>query len=87
MQLEICAKFVSGGAELKLIAVEVGTDEWELVIENTARIRTIWLEIFNSPEAALAAGKTAIEVEGIEEFTSTEGFGYLNPIGSPGLVN
>ena len=65
------------GVKLRVIAERSWDREWELMIENEHGIRTHWEEIFESGEAALAAGLSAIEEEGTAPFVEVEGFEHL----------
>lgn len=76
-KINMVKQVVHEGVELKVIAEKSWDREWELMIENQHGIRTHWEEIFESAEAALDAGVSAIETEGTAPFTSTEGFEYL----------
>jgi len=68
---------VIGGNTLEIIATRICDDEWSLCIENIHGIRTEWCEFFKTADAALKAGRRALETDGVEEFISNEGFEYL----------
>ena len=63
---------------LTICAFKAGENEWELFIENSLGIKSIWTELFSSSGAAINAGFDAIKNEGVREFSSAEGFGYLS---------
>lgn len=65
------------GNELEIITEKVCDGEWALAVENVHGVRTGWCEFFRSAEAALEAGRRAVETEGVEAFISIEGFEYL----------
>jgi len=65
------------GNKLDIITEEICEGEWSLAIENIHGVRSNWCDFFESAEAALEAGRRAIETEGIEEFIATDGFEYL----------
>lgn len=68
---------VHEGVKLKVIAESGWDREWALMIENQHGIRTHWEEIFESGEAALDAGVSAIEEEGTAPFVEIEGFEHM----------
>ncbi len=72
----ICREITEGGKRLVLWAMKVGQEKWQLSVENEHGIRSIWLEIFSTPQQAMEAGIEAIESEGIDPFASIEGFEY-----------
>ena len=76
-ELERCHTIAIQDVTLKVIAQHVEDGEWELCVENSHGIKAIWSDLYESPEAAISAGLTAIETEGHEEFSGTEGFDYL----------
>ena len=66
------------GHRLTIVARRSFEKEWELCILNERGVVTNWMEIFESAQLALDAGEAAIDEEGVEAFTSVEGFDYLN---------
>ena len=68
---------VMDGNRLEVITRKITEGEWSLCVENSHGVRSEWCEFFETPDAALEAGRKAIETEGIEEFISIEGFEYL----------
>ena len=68
---------VTGGTKLIVIATSIAKEQWQLSVQNEYGINSNWLEFFPSAELAIEAGVKAIEEEGIEPFTDTEGFEYL----------
>ena len=68
---------VTGGTKLIVIATRIAKEQWQLSVQNEYGINSNWLEFFPSAELAIEAGVKAIEKEGIEPFTDTEGFEYL----------
>ena len=74
----ICSRwYVGNGVRLEIVAERITTNEWALAVINEHGIMSHWNEFFATSEAALNAGLRAIETEGTDEFTSTEGFDYL----------
>ncbi|MEX2468722.1 MAG: hypothetical protein WD396_03110 [Pseudohongiellaceae bacterium] len=69
--------YVGQGVRLEINAHRITEGEWALAVVNEAGVASNWLEFFATGEAALAAGLKAIEEEGVEAFTSIEGFDYL----------
>jgi hypothetical protein len=70
--------YISGGVRLELIATKVADGEWTLSVLNQRGVFSTWLEYFESPDAAFCVGLETLQDEGIEEFTSIEGFEYLD---------
>lgn len=68
---------VMDGNRLEIITQEICAGEWSLCVENSHGVRSVWWECFTSPDAALEAGREAIETEGVDDFISLEGFEYL----------
>ena len=81
---ELCRNYVSNGVRLEIVASRLGEGEWALAVMNEAGIASNWTEFFATGEAALEAGMKAIEEEGVEAFTSIEGFEYLQDDESEG---
>jgi hypothetical protein len=74
---EVRKSMMVDGAKLDVVARQIDDGEWELFVENIYKIRSVWIETFNTAQSALANGVKAIESEGIEPFMDTEGFEYL----------
>jgi len=74
---EICRTYINDGVRLDIVASRIGKGEWALAVLNEAGVASNWTEFFATGEAALDAGMKAIEEEGVEAFTSMEGFEYL----------
>lgn len=68
---------VMDGNRFEIITHKVCEGEWSLCVENSHGVRSEWFEFFETPDAALEAGRKAVETEGIDEFVSMEGFEYL----------
>lgn len=65
------------------VCLEINTQrrsegEWALAIVNEDGVASHWIETFATAKAAMVAGLNAIEEEGVEAFTSIEGFEYLS---------
>lgn len=80
--VEICRTYVRDGVRLDVVASRLGIGEWVLAVVNEAGVASNWTESFATGEAALDAGLKAIEEEGVETFTSIEGFEYLQDVHS-----
>ena len=76
-EVERCQTITVDDVTLTIITQHIGDKEWELCVENTHGIKAIWTEMYESAEEAISAGLKAIETEGHEEFSGTEGFDYL----------
>ena len=72
-----CQTVIANGVQLEIIARETVENEWELSVQNSLGVRSVWFELFPSAQEAIEAGLKAIETEGAEAFTDTEGFEYL----------
>jgi hypothetical protein len=70
-------EIVIGGHKLLVCACEIANGAWELYVENSYGVRSIWFERYGSAAAALAAGRRAIADEGAAAFVDMEGFEYL----------
>lgn len=66
------------GVQLEIVAQELADGQWSLSVINERGVMSIWIEFFQNADAAITAAITAIEDEGVEEFTSIEGFEYLD---------
>ncbi len=69
--------YSANGTELNIVAVEEGKNEWSLYIENEHGIKTHWDDFFMSADAALVAGRSAIQREGVDAFAGLKDFEYL----------
>lgn len=67
---------VVAGHKLEIIATRIWEGEWSLCISTIHGIRTEWTEFFESADAALEAGRHALETEDVETFISMDGFDY-----------
>lgn len=67
---------VCNGTTLTVGTRHLSGGEWELFIENSHGVRSIWTEYFHSAKSAMRGGFRAIENEGVETFSSMEGFEY-----------
>ena len=74
---ELRKSVIVEGAKLEIITRKNDDEEWELFVENSYRIRSVWNDTFDTAQSALEAAEKAIESEGIEPFVDTEGFEYL----------
>lgn len=81
---ELCRAYMSDGVRLDIVASRLGKGEWALAVLNEAGVASNWTEFFATGEAALNAGMKAIEEEGVEAFTSIEGFEYLQEVRGDG---
>jgi len=75
---ELCVQFSKGSEELTIISREIEKGQWELSMVNEHGISTVWLKYFSTAQQAIDAGIQAIGDEGVEPFSSTEGFEYLH---------
>jgi predicted RNase H-like HicB family nuclease len=66
------------GVRLEIVAQQLADGQWSLSVVNERGVMSMWIEFFKTADEAIAAAITAIEDEGIEEFTSIEGFEYLD---------
>lgn len=81
MEIEVRTQtYIADGVRLEIVAAKIAENKWSLSVINQQCIRSIWSEFFESPDLAFAAARRAIQKEGMEEFTSLEGFEYLNEI-------
>ncbi|MDZ7754199.1 MAG: hypothetical protein U5S82_21825 [Gammaproteobacteria bacterium] len=69
--------YVVDGIRLDIVVTKMGNDEWSLAVFNERGIFSTWCEYFQSPDIAIRTAIKAMREEGIEEFTSIEGFEYL----------
>ena len=65
------------GVTLEVISSKKSEGEWTLEIKNEKGVSTNWFDTYPTADAAIDAGIEAIEKEGVKEFASTDGFGYL----------
>ena len=65
------------GATLLVVARKIEKEQWALSVQNEFGTTSNWLDFFAGAQQAIDAGIAAIEKEGIEPFTSIEGFEYL----------
>ena len=68
---------IKGGVNLIVIARKIEKEQWQLSVQDENGISSNWLEFFPSAQLAIDAGVNAIQKEGIESFTDTEGYEYL----------
>ena len=68
---------IIGGVQLEIIATATSENEWQLAVQNELGIFSVWHELFPSAQEAIDTALKAIEIEGVEESTDTEGFDYL----------
>lgn len=66
------------GVRLEIVAEKLAEGQWSLSVINERGVMSMWTEFFETADAAITAAITAIEDEGVEEFTSIEGFEYLD---------
>lgn len=76
-QDEIRQTYMEAGVRLEIVASCEGENQWALMVVNEAGIRSHWIEFFATGDAALTAALQAIREEGVEAFSSVEGFDYL----------
>ena len=70
-------EIIKSGTKLTVIARKIEKEQWQLSVQNENGISSNWLEFFPSAQLAIDAGVNAIQKEGIESFTDTEGYEYL----------
>lgn len=68
---------IKGGVNLIVIARKIEKEQWQLSVQDENGISSNWLDFFPSAQLAIDAGVNAIQKEGIESFTDTEGYEYL----------
>lgn len=93
---EVITDITVDGVRLQVIARWMCDGQWELCIATEKDGNTHWLEWFESPRSAIAAGLAAIEAEGVQSFlqsTSAQELARIDwvmtdkggePIGQPG---
>ena len=74
---QLTKEVTKDGVKLIVIASKLGTDEWQLSVQNEYGISSNWTDFFLSAVLAIEAGVQAIDEEGVEAFMDTEGFEYL----------
>jgi hypothetical protein len=75
---ELCVQIGEDDEKLTVIAKEIEKNQWELSVINVHGIYSVWLESYCTAQEAIDAGIRAIRDEGLEAFSSTEGFGYMH---------
>ena len=70
--------FISGNVRLDIVVTQMGEKEWSLSVINERGIFSTWWEFLECPDIAIRTALNAIQDEGIEEFTTIEGFEYLD---------
>lgn len=66
------------GVRLEIVATCLSRGQWTLAVINQRGVMSMWCESFATAEAAVETARKTIEEEGVEEFTSIEGFEYLD---------
>ncbi len=75
--IEEMQTMIISGKKFEVITSKIAERKWQLSVENELGIRSVWHELFKSPEKALEIGRKAIESEGVDSFMGEEDFGYL----------
>lgn len=70
--------FISGDVRLDIVVTKHREEEWSVSVINERGVISTWTEFFTSDDIALNTALQAIHEEGIQEFTSIEGFEYLD---------
>ncbi|MEQ8694909.1 MAG: hypothetical protein RIC85_06340 [Gammaproteobacteria bacterium] len=70
--------FISGDVRLDIVVTKIGDKEWSVSVINELGVYSTWWEFFESADIALTTALQAIQEEGVQEFTSIEGFEYLD---------
>ncbi len=68
---------ICNGITLTVGTRHIGNGKWELFVENTYGVKSIWTEFFDSAKSAMREGIQSIESEGVESFSEMEGYEYL----------
>ena len=75
---QLLVQIGEGNEKLTVIANENEENRWELSVKNACGVFSVWLETYSTAQEAVDAGIKAIRNEGLEVFSSIEGFEYLH---------
>ena len=68
---------ISNGTTLTVVTRHMGNGKWELYVENSYGLKSIWTEFFDSAKSAMRAGIRAIKTEGFESFCDNDVYEFI----------